>query len=131
MKNYQKLTAMAVLIWTTTQTSTMVLAQSAASEPAPASAPQPAAEVTPPATNNHLKLCEMLGLKEGRTYEFIISNNEDVHYWTIRSLGARGWILVKDSRYPATWLNLSQVIAVTPIGLNPAAERAKKPNRAR
>lgn len=90
------------------------------------------APVAPPVKlNRHLALCAMLGLQVGRTYEFVISDNTDVHYWTIRSLGDKGWILVKDSRYPATWVNLSQVIAVTPIFFNESSERPKKANRTR
>ncbi len=37
--------------------------------------------------SRHRALCAMLGLKVGRTYEFMISGNNEVHYWTIRSLG--------------------------------------------
>jgi hypothetical protein len=80
-------------------------------------------------TSRHLKLCAQLGLTPGGTYEFMISGNEEVHYWTVRSLGAKGWILVKDSRYPETWLNLSRVIAVTPVNLRPGAARAEKAKR--
>lgn len=83
----------------------------------------------PAKTNRHLKLCAQLGLKAGNTYEFMISGNEEVHYWTIRSLGAKGWILVKDSRYPGTWLNLSRVIAVTPVNVKAAANRAEKTDK--
>lgn len=80
-------------------------------------------------TNRHTKLCQQLGLKPGRTYEFMISGNEEVHYWTVRSLGAKGWILVKDSRYPETWLNLSRVIAVTPVNARAAEIRIGKANK--
>jgi hypothetical protein len=129
MKTYQKLASMAVVAWAAAQTSLTVRAESAADEPLAAKA----ATVAPAATNRHLKLCAMLGLKVGRTYEFMITGNEGVHYWQIRSLGANGWILAKDSRYPATWVNLSQVIAVTPLELRPteAQVRPKKPNRER
>ena len=93
-----------------------------------------AAETTaaaPARSNPHLRLCAQLGLKAGRTYEFMIFNNEEVHYWTILSLGAKGWIRVKDSRHPESWLNLSQVIAVTPVTFSAAPERPRKPNRTR
>ena len=129
MKTYQKLTSMAVVAWATAQTSLTVRAESVADEPLAAKA----ATAAPAATNRHLKLCAMLGLKVGRTYEFMLTGNDQVHYWQIRSLGANGWILAKDSRYPATWVNLSQVIAVTPLELKPTEGlvRPKKPSRER
>ncbi len=125
MKTYQKLASIAAVAWATAQTSLNVQAESATDEPAAEMAPAPA--VTTP----HLALCAMLGLQVGRTYEFMLTGNEEVHYWTIRSLGANGWILAKDSRYPATWVNLSQVIAITPLPLKLSEERPKKPNRDR
>lgn len=125
MKTHQKLAMMTLVSWSLAQSPT-VLAESPAGEPEPEAARAPAAA----ATSKHLKLCAQLGLKVGRTYEFMLTGNEEVHYWQIRSLGANGWILAKDSRYPATWVNLSQVIAIIPLSNSPAAaERAKKPNR--
>lgn len=91
----------------------------------------PAAEAASQKTSAHLRLCEQLGLKVGQTYVFLIEGNDEYHYWTIRSLGARGWVLVSDSIHPKTWLNLSRVIAVTPAFLNSPEERPRKPNRAR
>ncbi len=93
--------------------------------PGPLPSPAPAAEKS----NSHLKLCAQLGLKVGRTYEMMSFNNEEVHYWTIRSLGGRGWILVEDSRHSETWLNLSQLIAVTPVTFKPSPARPEKSNR--
>jgi hypothetical protein len=129
MKTYQKLTLLAVVAWATAQTSPTARAESVPSDPLEAKATATA----PAATNRHLKLCAMLGLKVGRTYEFMLSGNDQVHYWQVRSLGANGWILAKDARYPATWVNLSQVTAVTLIELKPteALVRPKKPNRER
>jgi hypothetical protein len=127
MKTYQKLTSMVVLAWAVTQGATHVLAQP--EPPAVAAESAPAAEPAP--TSKHLKLCAMLGLKVGRTYEFLLTGNEEIHYWQIRSLGEDGWILAKDARYPATWVNLSQVIAITPLPITRQAERPKKPNRDR
>ena len=128
MKTYQRLAALTLVAWATAQTTPAVLAQAPASEPAPeaAEAPAPAA-----ATSKHLRLCAQLGLKVGGRYEFLLTGNEEVHYWEIRSLGANGWVLAKDSRYPATWVNLSQVIAITPFNGTAAGERPKKPNRER
>lgn len=93
--------------------------------------PPPQESPDPSATNAHLRLCAMLGLKEGRTYMFRIASTDNVHYWTVRSLGARGWILARDSYTTETWVNLSQVISVTPIASRTSAERPAKPNRAR
>jgi hypothetical protein len=124
MKTYQKLASMGVVAWAAAQTTLIVRAESTASEPA--------AETAPPVveTNRHLMLCAMLGLKVGSNYEFMLTGNDGLHYWQIVSLGGNGWILARDSRYPATWVNLSQVIAVTPIPLRPGEERPKKSNRA-
>ena len=99
------------------------IAQAPASEPAPLAAPAKA-------NNRHLKLCAMLGLKVGLTYEFLLTGNEEIHFWEVRSLGANGWILARDSRSPATWVNLSQIIAITPIITKESPLRPKKPNRA-
>jgi hypothetical protein len=129
MKTYQKLASMAVVAWAAAQSTLIVRAETAASGPVAETAPAP--EPAPAAGKRHLELCAMLGLKVGRTYEFMLTGNEQFHYWQIRSLGANGWILAKDARYPATWVNLSQVIAVTPIDPKPAAERPKKANRER
>jgi len=96
-------------------------AQQAAPEPAEEAAP------TPAATNAHLQLCSMLGIRVGGRYEFQLGGGE-LHYWEVRSLGANGWILAKDSRFNATWVNLSQVISVTNIP-KPNAPRPEKPNR--
>lgn len=124
MKTYQKLAMMTLVSWSLAQAPAL-LAQSPAAEQEPEAAKAPAA-----ASSKHLKLCAQLGLKVGRTYEFMLTGNEEVHYWQVRSLGENGWILAKDSRYPATWVNLSQVIAITPLTGSPAhAEREKKPNR--
>ncbi|RYD22589.1 MAG: hypothetical protein EOP88_07465 [Verrucomicrobiaceae bacterium] len=126
MKTYRKITATTLMACAMAFTSPTLPAQAAEEETAPEAARAPAAS----ATTKHLKLCAQLGLKVGRTYEFMLTGNEEVHYWQIRSLGESGWILAKDSRYPATWVNLSQVIAITPLINNaPSAERAKKPNR--
>jgi hypothetical protein len=73
----------------------------------------------------------MLGLKVGRTYEFRLSHHDGVHYWQIRSLGADGWILARDANSSGTWVNLSQVIAVTALPTPKSAERPIKPNRVR
>lgn len=124
MKTYQKLASMAVVAWAATQTSLTVRAESPASEPTAETAPPPEK------TNGHLRLCAMLGLTVGSRYEFMLSGNEELHYWQVVSLGANGWILAKDSRYPATWVNLSQVTAVTRLPTNPVGERPKKTNRA-
>jgi hypothetical protein len=125
MKTYQKLASITAMAWATANTSLTVRAESATTEPTAEMVPAPVE------TNPHLTLCAMLGLKVGRTYEFMLTGNEEVHYWTIRSLGANGWILAKDSRYPATWVNLSQIIAVTPLPVRLAQERPKKANRDR
>jgi len=127
MKTYQKLTSMVVLAWAVSQGSTIVSAQPAPLEAADAAKIAPVAEAAP--SSKHLKLCAMLGLKVGRTYEFMLTGNEEIHYWQVVSLGGNGWILAKDSRYPATWVNLSQVIAITQLPLTKQAERPKKPNR--
>jgi hypothetical protein len=108
MKISQKLTTMAVMVCTAAYVSTMVRAETAGAQAPEVAALRTTGKPAQPKTNKHLKLCAQLGLKVGLTYEFMVFNNEEVHYWTIRSLGARGWILVKDSRYPETWLNLSQ-----------------------
>jgi hypothetical protein len=127
MKTYQRLAALTLVAWATAQTTPTVLAQAPASDPAPEAAKTPAA-----ATNKHLKLCAQLGLKVGGRYEFLLTGNEELHYWEIRSLGANGWILAKDSLHPATWVNLSHVIAITPFSNNAASgERPKKANRDR
>lgn len=101
----------------------------------PDSAPVPTAEAAKaPAvvpSTRHLKLCEMLGLKVGRTYQFRLSANDGVHYWQVRSLGTDGWILARDANSSGTWVNLSQVIAVTALPTPKSAERPMKPNRAR
>ena len=103
---------------------------------APAGEPVAATEASAlaaPAPTPHQALCAQLGLKVGGTYEFMIAGGEQIHYWTVRSLGANGWILAKDSRYSSTWVNLSQVTAVTPLSLRAksTAERPLKPNRVR
>ena len=131
MKAYPKTTTIALLAWGAAQCSTMVGAQPAEDQTAEDPVIEATQDVVPAKTSSHLKLCAQLGLKVGWTYEFMISGNDESHYWTIRSLGAGGWILVKDSRYAATWLNLSRVIALTPVGIGPVAERPKKPNRLR
>jgi hypothetical protein len=106
-------------------------------EPAPPANQTAAPTEAPPhavaAPAPHEALCAQLGLKVGRTYEFMIAGGEQIHYWTIRSLGANGWILAKDSRYPSTWVNLSQVTAVTPLSLKAKSTVARppKPNQAR
>ncbi len=128
MKTYQRLAAITLVACATASISPALLAQSPEDESAPEAAPARAAAATSP----HLKLCAQLGLRVGGRYEFLLTGNEEVHYWEIRSLGANGWILTKDSRYPSTWVNLSQVIAITPFNNNaPAEERPKKPNRER
>ncbi|MES2474493.1 MAG: hypothetical protein V4640_01840 [Verrucomicrobiota bacterium] len=127
MKTYPKMMTIGLLVWAAMQGSTMVKAQPAA-DPA---VEETVAEAAPEVATAHLKLCTQLGLKVGWTYEFMIAGNDEVHYWTVRSLGARGWILVKDSRYAATWLNLSRVIAVSAVSSGSAPERPVKPNRAR
>ncbi len=126
MKIHQKSTLLAALAFGIAQTPLNVRA-----EAAPEAAAEAAPVAPPTKITRHLALCAMLGLQVGRTYEFVISNNNDVHYWTIRSLGDKGWILARDSRYAATWVNLSQVIAVTPVYFNEATERPKKANRTR
>lgn len=95
--------------------------------------PQEAPALAAAAPTPHQALCAQLGLRVGRTYEFMIAGGEQIHYWTIRSLGANGWILAKDSRYSSTWVNLSQVTAVTPLSLKTksTSERPLKPNRVR
>ncbi len=125
MKTYQKLASIAVVAWAAAQTTLTAQAESAEIAP-PAEEPAAAA-----VTNPHLALCAMLGLQVCRSYEFMLTGNQEIHYWTIRSLGANGWILAKDTRYPATWVNLSQIIAVSPLIFKMSEERPKKPNRAR
>lgn len=129
MKTTHKFTVMAVLIWAAMQTPIKLNAETTEIPVNPETVTQAAPEVVPAKTNPHLKLCEMLGLRVGLTYEFMIEGNSDVHYWTIRSLGGRGWIFVKDSRYPATWVNLSRIVAVSPVNARFTPERPKKPNR--
>lgn len=74
-----------------------------------------AAEIAPVLTGtDHQKLCKMLGIVVGGRYEFLLGGNE-IHYWEIRSLGANGWILCRDSRYYTTWVNISNVVSVTRI----------------
>ena len=75
MKTYQKLAMMTLLSWTLVQTSNTALAQSPAGEAEPEAARAPAAA----ATSKHQKLCAQLGLKVGRTYEFMLTGNEEVH----------------------------------------------------
>lgn len=129
MKTYQTLASLAVVACAAALIPLSVRAEPAAGEPAAEAESAPA----PASNKRHLELCEMLGLQVGRTYEFMLTGNNELHYWQVRSLGAKGWILAKDSRYPATWVNLSQVIAVTPLDVRAAQpqERPKKPNRTR
>lgn len=131
MKTSQILTTMAALVCAGSQGITTLKAETASEQAANATSHQDVSALAPEMISKHLRLCAQLGLKVGRTYEFMIFNNEEVHYWTIRSLGANGWILVKDSRHLETWLNLSQVIAVSPAYLSAPEERPKKPNRSR
>lgn len=63
--------------------------------------------------SKHVRLCEQLGLKVGKQY-IVRLEAEKFHYYQVRSLGANGWILVKDSNSSNIWLNLSQVISITP-----------------
>jgi hypothetical protein len=79
----------------------------------------------PKKLTGHLKLCAMLGLKANARYEFLLVGNE-VHDYEIRSLGANGWILTKGYNYPDAWVNLSQVISVTPIPTKFTETRPKK-----
>jgi hypothetical protein len=115
---------------------TLFASMTSGAEPA-APAGEPAlpkeAALAAPAPTPHQALCAQLGLRVGGTYEFMIAGGDQFHYWTVRSLGANGWILAKDSRYASTWVNLSQVTAVTPLSLRTksTAERPLKPNRAR
>ena len=108
--------------------SALVILQGAAlSQPAamPENAEAAASAPAAAGANKHLKLCQMLGLKVNSRYEFMIAGNE-YHYWEVRSLGANGWIQVRDSRHASSWVNLSQVIAVTPFNFNLAETRPEK-----
>lgn len=128
MKIYQQLATVTLVAWAMMGATPSALAESRESETAPEAAQAPAAATT----SKHLKLCAQLGLRVGGRYEFMLTGNDEVHYWEIRSLGADGWILARDSRYSATWVNLAQVIAITPIYARAAKEeREKKPNRDR
>lgn len=136
MKTYRKPTILAVLAVASALSSLTVRADPAADESMTAPPPDAAVEedsaAAASAKKRHLALCAMLGLKVGGTYEFMIAGNEEVHYWKIPSLGNHGWILARDSRHAATWVNLSRVIAVTPVNMRMSAtERPLKPNRAR
>ncbi|RYD42007.1 MAG: hypothetical protein EOP85_11820 [Verrucomicrobiaceae bacterium] len=123
MKTCQRLAALILVACAT---------PSALSQPSGETETSPAAAPAKAETTKHRRLCAQLGLKVGGRYEFMLTGNEEVHYWEVRSLGANGWILTKDSRYPATWVNLSQVIAITPFHNNAAPEtRPVKANRAR
>ncbi len=105
-----------------------LLAESPARDATAETSREPAAA----ARNKHQKLCDQLGLYVGSRYEFMLTGNDEVHYWEIRSLGANGWIQVRDSRYLVTWVNLSQIIAISKISSSPASEaRPKKANRER
>lgn len=126
MHTYRSLTMIGMIACAMEAGTQHVLAQS---EPAPAPTATETQAPAAAAKTRHLKLCEMLGLQVGRTYEFRLSDNDGVHYWQIRSLGADGWILARDANSSGTWVNLSQVIAVTALPTPKAAERPMKPNR--
>lgn len=82
----------------------------------PAQSPEaavPAKAAAAPKTK-HVRLCEQLGLKVGKQY-VIRLEAEKFHYYQVRSLGANGWVLMKDSNSSNIWLNLSQVISITPV----------------
>jgi hypothetical protein len=128
MQTYRSLTMIGMIACAMAQGTHHAIAQP---EAAPAVMAEAAQATASSAGARHLKLCEMLGLKVGRTYEFRLAANDGVHYWQVRSLGADGWILARDANSPGTWVNLSQVIAVTPLPAPKQAERPMKPNRAR
>jgi hypothetical protein len=125
MKIYRTLATVSIAAWAAAIITPRALAESPAGEIAMDSVSAPVE------ANPHKALCATLGLRVGGTYEFMLSGNNEIHYWQIRSLGANGWILTKDSRHPATWVNLSQIIAITPLNVRPGEERPKKPNRER
>ncbi len=83
--------------------------------------------VSPPKKlSAHLKLCALLGLKVGSVYEFRLNGNSEFHYWEVSSLGDNGWILAKDSSPSKTWVNLSQIISITPVPGHFNGTRPKK-----
>lgn len=72
------------------------------------------AAAAPTPKTKHQRLCATLGLTVNGRYEFRLSP-EKVFYYEVKSLGSNGWVLMKGFQFPDRWVNLSQVIAITPI----------------
>lgn len=80
-----------------------------------APAPKSAAKAAPKKKTPHQKLCAMLGLEPGKRYEMLLQPG-NMYYYQVKELGANGWVKMQGfNNAPDQWVNLSQVISISPI----------------